>query len=300
MPISPEKLSNLNRESREAENKRSNLTVYLMRHGESEPDKSKPSRGLTEKGIQEVTENFNGIINQIIKDELPSFNDFDNPEERKKAALEAFAKVELHLADSKTDRTMEQAWLQKKILTELGIKPEDLYLSKATYEWAQKQGLIEKIPESAGPGIKKRVAGVGGLDRAPDFRRKIDSPEYKQKVGAQDGLIAWALTPDDEVPEGVENRSQMKERLHNDLDKVEHVSQKRLNDYPRRVVYMANSHASIATLAASSELKVPIEKLGEVDNAEGLRFDFYGPGKSHTTQPFGKNLEAKVADLKKE
>ena len=89
MSPSPEKLSSIEMESKEAERERPNLTVYLMRHGESEKDKTKSTRGLTEKGRAEVTENFNGIINQIIKDELPDFKDFDNPEQRKEAALKA-------------------------------------------------------------------------------------------------------------------------------------------------------------------------------------------------------------------
>jgi len=294
---SPEMPPNL--ESKEAEKEHPSLTVFLMRHGESEEDKSKPNRGLTEKGQQEVRENFNDIINQIITDELPNFKDFDDTEKRKTAAQETLAKVEMHLADSRTDRTMEQAWLERKILVELGLPPEELYLSKATYEWAQKKGELQAVPETAGPGIKKRLAGVQGLDKAPEFRKQLDSPEYQHRVGAQDTLIAWALTPEDQVPGGVEKRSQMEQRLHRDLAKVEHVAQsKKLAGRPKRPIYIANSHASIITLATASELNVPIEKLGEVPNAEGLRFDFYGEDKSHTSKPFGKNLEAKVAELK--
>lgn len=286
-------------ESKEVEKERPNLTVFLMRHGESETDKSKPNRGLTELGRVQVTENFNGIVNQLIKDELPKFNDFDDPEKRKQAAITALSKVELHLADSRTERTEEQAWLERQILTELGVKPEDLYLSKATYQYAQKKGEIDTIPATAGPGISKRVAGVGGMDKNPEFRKKIGGAEYKKAFGTDDELVAWALTPEDQVPAGVETRSQMENRLHRDLSKVERVAQSHLvANQTKRPVYIANSHASIITLATSSELDVPMEKLGEVDSAEGLRFDFYNEGTAHTATPFGKNLEAKVAELK--
>ncbi len=71
-------------ESKEAAHEQVNLTAYLMRHGESESDKTKDNRGLTEKGKQEVDTNFNEILDQIIQDELPDFNEMDNPDERKK------------------------------------------------------------------------------------------------------------------------------------------------------------------------------------------------------------------------
>ena len=301
MKESLEQPSIISAESKEAEKKYSNLTVYLMRHGESESDKTKPTRGLTEKGKAEVRENFNVLIDQIIHDELPGFKDFDDPEKRKQAALKALSRVELHLADSQTDRTMEQVMLERQIVTELGIKPEELYLSKPTYEWAQKQGMIDKVPEGAGPGIKKRLDGVRGLQDHTDFRKKLDSPEYQQQLGTQDSLIAWALTSEDKIPEGVENRSQMEKRLQSDLSKVERIANhEKLQNYPKRVIYVANSHASIITLGASSKLGIPMKELGEVENAEGLRFDFYGQEKPYSTEPFGEKLNKKLAQLKQE
>ncbi|MFC1687159.1 hypothetical protein ACFL0L_01095 [Patescibacteria group bacterium] len=297
-PTSPE--SRPQPEFKEAEKEYPNLTVFLMRHGESESDKTKSSRGLTEKGREQVTENFNGLIDQIIKDELPEFKDFDNPEERQKAAIEAIAKVEVHLADSGTDRTMEQAWQQRQMLIDLGIPAEHIFLSKATYKWAQEKGFMDSISEpQGGPGVKRRLAGVQGMDQAPAFRKLIDNPEYQQKVGAADEIGAWAKTPDDEVPEGVEKRGEMEARMESDLSTVQALTEKRLVRYPKRVVYVANSHASIITLAAAKELNLPIDKLGQVDNAEGIRMDFHGSGKQREVSPFGKNLTTKAAELKK-
>lgn len=197
---------------------------------------------------------------------------------------------------------MEQAWLERQMLLELGIDPKEIHLSRAAYAWAERNGKISAadIPENAGPGVAKRLSGVRGLDKNPAFRKKIGNPEYQAEVGAGDEIIAWALTPDDEVPEGVESKSRMEQRLQRDLGKVERVAAGRLDGRPKRVVYVANSHASILTLATSSELGLPMEQVGEVPNAEGLRFDFYGAGKAHSTRPFGKNLETKVAELQKE
>jgi len=163
-----------------------------------------------------------------------------------------------------------------------------------------KQCHIGTIPENAGLGAKRRLDGLRGIKDNPDFRKKLDSTKYQNKVGAQDTLIAWALTDEDHVPNGVETRQLMERRLQEDLGKVERVAQKRLKKYPKRVIYVANSHASIITLAASSKLDVPTEELVEVPNAEGVRFDFYGPDTNYTTKPFGANLTAKIESLKQQ
>ncbi len=288
-------------EFREAETEHPALTVFLMRHGESGKDKSSPTRGLTDKGREQVGENFNGLINQIIKDELPEFTDFDDPEKRQQAAQEALGKVEIHLADSETDRTMEQAWQEREILAKLGVPQERIFVSRAVQEWARKTGLLgPEAADQGGPGVKRRLVGVQGMDQAPEFRKLIDNPEYQAKVGASDEIGAWARTPDDEVPAGVEKHSEMESRMDSDLAKVQRVTEGRLAHHQQRVVYVANSHASIITLAAAKELGIPLEELGHVDNAEGLRMDFYGSGKKREVTPFGKNLEAKAASLKQQ
>lgn len=298
MPPSPEQSNAAAIESKETAHEQPNLTVYLMRHGESESDKTIKNRGLTEQGREEVTVNFNEIINQIVKDELPDFDAIDDPEERKQAVQKALQNVELHLTDSGTDRTSEQAWQERQMLIDLGADPEDIILPRSTYEWAVKQGHVKTMPENAGPGVPRRLEGVRGMQGKPEFRKKIDSKEYQKEVGAEDTLIAWALTDKDQIPKGVENKNQMEERLGKDLSIVNRAA-RILNNYDKRIVYIANSHASIITLAASSKLDVPMKELGEVPNAEGVRFDFYGPGTDYTTKPFGKNLTAKVESLKK-
>lgn len=287
----PEQLSP--REFKEVEKERANLTVYLMRHGESGKDKTDPKRGLTDKGRQEVRTNFAEIINQLIREEVPDFNKWDDPKAKQEALKKALGKVEIHLADSGTDRTLEQVWVEQEELEKMGVKPEDLFITKKAYQWKGRE-----IPQTAGPGVERRLKGVKGIEKHPEFRKKIGDLEYQKKLGISDELVAWALTPEDEIPEGVENRRQMEERMNTDLQRVSQIAQgHRLEDYPKRVVYVANSHASIITLAASSKFNVPMEKLDGVGNAEGMRFDFYGDGKQEY-RPFGPKLEEKLAGLK--
>ena len=284
-------------ESKETEKEIPNLTAYLIRHGESETDKTNANRGLTERGREQVAINFKEIIDQIIKDELPDFDNFQDENKYRTAVQKALAQVELHLTDSGTDRTAEQAWQERQMLIELGVDPDTITMPQSAYQWALENDKIETIPKNAGPGIKKRLAGVGGMSTNPDFRKQLDDQEYQQSVGAKDMLIAWALTDEDVIPEGVETQTQMKKRLNKSLSSVERVAGKKLDQHPKRVIYVANSHASIITLAASSEFDVPIEKLGEIDNAEGIRFDFYGEGTAHTSEPLGKHTKAKIASL---
>ena len=273
------------REEREGEKEKPALTVYLLRHGESNEDKTDPNRGLTENGQAQVREAFARVLDQILAEEDPDFADWENTEAKKEALRQALQGVEFHLYDSGTYRTLQQECLEKDMLDALGLT--DVYLTKAAYEWKGEQ------PSQAGPGIKKRLKGVGGLDKKPEFRKLIGDKNYQKKVGAPDELIAWALTPEDEVPAGVGTRKQMAERYKKDLAVVAKKAET-LSDYPKRVVAVANSHASIITLAAADQFDMPIEEFGEVENAEGLRFDFYGNGKDYEVKPFGPDTESKL------
>jgi len=198
-------------------------------------------------------------------------------------------KVEIHLRDSGTDRTIEQEWVEQEVLVGLGVDPKNINLPASAYKW---QG-TEK-PTTAGPGIGKRLKGIQGLetnDLTMGFRKKISDPDYQRSVGATDELLAWALTPEDQIPEAVETRQQMSKRKNQDLAKVERIASK-LGQRDKRIIYIANSHASIATLTAADELNVPLEQVGEVENAEGLRLDFYASGEKHGAQPIGEKIEA--------
>lgn len=294
MPKSPELITEIPKVEKEItpekEKEMPHLTVYLLRHGESGKDKTDPKRGLTDNGENQVKEAFSKILDQILAEENPDFEDWDNPEAKKEALSKALQNIEIHLRDSGTDRTFQQEWIEKEMLDDLGV--EEVYIPKAAYEWKE-----EVPPPTAGPGIKKRLRGVGGLSEQPEFRKLIDNPEYQKKVGATDALIAWALTPEDEIPKGVETRRQMVERYKKDLASVNRVAE-RLEKYPKRVVVVANSHASIITVAASAEFGIPMERLGEVENAEGIRMDFYGGDKAYKVQPVGEKIEKKVEDIK--
>lgn len=111
--------------------------------------------------------------------------------------------------------------------------------------------------------------------------------------------MAWALMPEDEVPPDVERRSEMIKRYQANIRTVDKVMSHAAEDLSERTVIIANSHASIITLAASSELKVPIEELDEVPEAQGIRFDYYAGEKDHTVRPLGKDIERRVVDIQR-
>lgn len=269
------------------------FTLYIMRHGQSNENKSDPNRGLTETGQTQVRESFTRLLDEVLAEEMPEFNDWDNAEAKKAAIARIAPKLEFHLRDSGTYRTIQQEWLEAKILNEMGIT--DFYLPKAAYDWKG-----EKPPEKAGPGIAKRLKGVQGLDKSPNFRKLIGDKEYQKKVGAIDEITAWALTPDEEIPSGVESRQQMVERYGGDLAKLQKITQsRRISQYPKRIIVVANSHASIITLSASEELNIPLTELGEIENAEGLRLNFYSGSKPYEVKPFGEKTETKAAQFAK-
>ncbi len=114
--------------------------------------------------------------------------------------------------------------------------------------------------------------------------------------------MAWAKTPEDEIPEEVEKRSAMEERYGKDIQLAEKVIDRKTKDYNKRVIVIANSHASIATIAAAKELNIPLDelmdKMGEVPEAEGLKYDFYQGEKDKEVKPFGKGIEVVVNELK--
>ena len=65
----------------------------------------------------------------------------------------------------------------------------------------------------------------------------------------------------------------------------------------RRIVVIANSHASNTSVTAAAELKKDFQNIGEIENAEGVKMDFYGDGSEHKATPFGTHIEAKINSL---
>lgn|SRR3989338_5656987 len=267
------------------------MTVFLLRHGESESDKSKANRGLTELGKDQVRESITTIVRDLVQEVSPDFNDWNN----KDTVTAALAGIEFHLRDSGTERTKQQVVLERDLLVEAGVPLENIILPKGIYENITP-------PQGAGPGIAKRLEGVRGMDHQPKYRAQLKSKTFQEYVGANSDIEAWALSDRDEVPTEVESRQEMETRYAHDIAIAER-GIRMLNTKDKRTITIANSHASIATLAAASELNVPLDKLmrqiGEVPGAQGLRYDFYGSkDKSHETKPFGKDVEAAMRELK--
>ncbi|MBU0612435.1 hypothetical protein KKB10_00310 [Patescibacteria group bacterium] len=284
-------------QDREREKELPKMTVFLLRHGESEKDKTNPNRGLTEKGVKQVTESINQILNSLLLESNPEFEEWEDEEVRTAAIRGAIRNVEFHLRDSGTTRTLEQVWLEYEILTQYGVPEEHIYLPKGAYEY------LEREPDKkAGPGIAKRLKGVKGMDQNPEYRMKIKDKAFQEALGASGDMMAWAVSPEEEVPSNVEKRSQMEARYDSDIATLDKVVAHKIKDYPKRVVAIANAHASIATVAAARESGVPLEeimkKIGEVPEAQGLRYDFYQGDTERTAKPFGPEIEKAIEELK--
>ncbi|MFA6272371.1 MAG: hypothetical protein WC693_04705 [Patescibacteria group bacterium] len=292
-PIAVDKIE----QGKEREGELPKMTVFLLRHGESNNDKTNPNRGLTNKGTEQVTESINQILNSLLLEGNPDFEAWDNEESRITAVQNAIQNVEFHLRDSGTARTLEQVWLEYEILKQYGVPEEHIYLPQSAFEYKDKEP-----DEKAGPGIAKRLKGVQGMDQNPAYRTKIKSKEYQERVGATGDMMAWAISPEEDVPDDVEKRSHMEERYASDIAKLDRVVTHKMEGYPKRVVAIANSHASIATIAAAKESGIPLEKLmgkiGEVPEAQGLRYDFYEGETEHTAKPFGPEMEQVITELR--
>lgn len=272
-------------EKKEKLKERPKMTLFLLRHGQSEEDKSKPNRGLTETGRDQVTETLGQLVNTIAQEENPQAANL----------AEALAGVRFHLRDSGTERTLEQVWLEHNLLVRAGVPEANINLPQSALKY-------KGMDRTGGPGVAKRLKGVQGLDQNPAFRKQIKSREFQAEVGASTDIEAWALAPEDKVPEGVETLTKIRQRYRQDVAKAEKLIPKMTERAPGRVVTIANSHASIATLAAASEMNIPLDqllkKIGEMPEAQGLRYDFYGGGKEKTVKPFGKDIESAIAEIR--
>lgn len=270
------------------------ISIFLIRHGESEKDKTKPNRGLTEKGVEQVNETFDRLIDSLVREQNPDFTQAYDPQTKKEMIQKTLADVEFRIYDSGTVRTLEQLWFEYNRLRELGVPEENIYLPKSALEYKN-----VSTGQKSGPGITKRLEGVRGLDKNPSFRKKLQDTNFQKSVGAKGDLMAWALMPEDEIPQDVEKRSEMIQRYKENIDSADKAMSRMAQNLSKRTVIIANSHSSIITLAASSELGIPIEKLDEVPEAQGIRYDYYSGKNEHTVKPLGKEMEKRVGNIGK-
>lgn len=256
------------------------ISIYLLRHGETGKDKTDPKRTLTENGVHQVEAATERIVDQLISDAHP---DSEVDDETKKEILES---IHFRLYDSGTTRTQEQISLERAKLLEMEVPEENIYLPQSYYDYVGEK-------RSSGPGIPKRLEGVIGMDESPGFREKIADPEYQRAVGASDEITSWALTPEEELPPGVESFQNVKSRVAASIEKLENVIPylARKNE---RIVIIANSHASNVTIASANILGIrDLRELGQAGNVEGVKMTFSKDG-SRKVEPFGENYESKV------
>ncbi|MBU2228834.1 hypothetical protein KJ810_00330, partial [Patescibacteria group bacterium] len=205
-------------QDREKEKELPKMTVFLLRHGESNKDKTNPNRGLTEKGESQVIDSINQILNGLLLEINPEFDQWEDEEVRVTAIQNAIQNVEFHLRDSGTTRTLEQVWLEYEILKRYGVTEENIYLPKSAFEYAKKDP-----NEKSGPGIAKRLKGVKGMDQNPEYRMKIKDKLFQESLGASGDMMAWAISPEEDIPNNIEKRSEMEARYDNDISKLDRV-----------------------------------------------------------------------------
>lgn len=277
------------------------FSIYLIRHGETSKDKSNPSRALTDKGEDEVREAVASVIKQLIREEKPDFDQFDDETACLKVFEEIAPRISFRLYDSGTARTLQQVAIEKHELGRDGVEPENIYIPESVRQFLKNNyDHVDVGDQSTGPGIQDRLEGVRGVDQdSTGFRQKIADPEYQKRLGADDEIIAWALSPEDEIPKDVENIDTMIRRVKENLQKVQNVAPRIAERIPegKRIVVLANSHASNVTVTSAAGLGKSIKELGGVGTGEGVRLDFFASGAEHTAAPFGEKIEAKIGSL---
>lgn len=211
------------------------VEVYLLRHAETSTDKSSPTRGLTEDGRQQVKDAMGKII----------------------AGITDHKTVNFRVYDSGTSRTREQSVLEVELLLHAGVPEENIYLSAR-----------------GGSGVDKRLS-VDGLEGNFEFRKQRESEEYLQKMGAKDGILAWALTDEADLPEGVENYGDIASRIQHTAEQMERIVPRMIDSSPERTtVIIANSHAPFVTAAAEQMLNGDKHEMTMARNAEGIKLAF--------------------------
>jgi len=244
------------------------LVVYLLRHGEATDNKTDANRELTDLGKKQVEEAIEKIINQ-----LQEAGSNGNNANQQKNLLET---TKFRIYDSGTPRTMEQAQIEKESLVQSGVPEKNIYILHPTYESDD----AELKKQKAGPGITSRIGTV--TESTPDFRKKLDDPEYQKSIGATDGVIAWMLTPDEEVPQGVNTYNKVKEYMDETKKILQRLAERIEKKGGDSVVVIANSHAPRVTVAISSAFNVDPRSMKMAGNAEGLCLKFNGNNKIDT------------------
>src|SRR3990167_1622946 len=233
---------------------RPTLTAYVLRHGETEKDKTKKDRGLTEKGEREILEAADRIIS-----ELDPQNDI------------------IQLLDSDTPRTKTCNQLIGQKLAEAGFKFFTLIRTdkagKPLETEINTSGDIvasRRFPKIRMPKISEADSAV---QRDSSQRKKYNIPN-----GVEDARMAiWyamgergKLSGDSETPQAVAER--MEDGIEQTKKKLPMLN--KLLKPGQRIVAIINANApQIDALITKKTGKSMLER-GEVKNAKGFRIDF--------------------------
>lgn len=229
------------------------LTVYVLRHGETEKDKTKKDRGLTEKGRKEILDAADKIISEL------------NPQTDI-----------IQLLDSDTPRTKTCNELIGQKLKEAGFKFFNLIKRDKSGKLLQDEvNTSEIIIESKkSPTVKmpKTSKTDSEAQRDPERKKRYNIPE-----DIKDARLAiwYAMGERDELTES-ETPKEVAERMEHGIEQAKReipMLQKLLKP-GQRIVTIINANAPPIDVLITKKTSKSVLERGGVKNAQGFKIDF--------------------------
>lgn len=252
MPSGVENQPDLSKEKNRAE--KPTLTAYVIRHGQTEKDKTKKARGLTEQGEREILEATDKIISEL------------NPETDI-----------IQLLDSDTPRTKACNEITGQRLAEAGFKFFTLIKMDKSGKPLQSEintsdTLVDsrRFPKIKMPKISETDSAI---ERDPNQRKKYNIPDSMQDARM---AIWYAMAERGENFQESETPQEVAERMEQGIERTKKdlPMLKKLLKPGQRIVVIINANApQIDSLITKRTGKNILER-GEVKNAEGFKIDF--------------------------
>lgn len=229
------------------------LTIYVLRHGETEKDKTKQDRGLTEKGRKEILDAAEKIIGEL------------NPQTDI-----------IQLLDSDTPRTKTCNELIGQKLKEAGFKFFNLIKRDKSGKLLQDEvNTSEIIIESKkSPTVKmpKTSKTDSEAQRDPERKKRYNIPE-----DIKDARLAiwYAMGERDELTES-ETPKEVAERMEHGIEQAKReipMLQKLLKP-EQRIVTIINANAPPIDALITKKTSKSVLERGGVKNAQGFKIDF--------------------------
>lgn len=231
------------------------LTVYILRHGETEEDKTKPNRGLTETGLKQLRESA-----QLIAEELDPTRDI------------------IQLYEAGTPRTKASNQIIAEILSQRGFKFfEPLRMDKGGH--VLEEGV--KTTTEINQGVYHRLKYPHQSES--DAKKYRDDAMIRERMTVpadikDTRLLAWyllsesgELDPESVGPEASAKRIQ--EGVNNTTKLIPRLAKQLGPD--QRIVTLININApQLDAFITSKTGRDALQRHGGVENAQGFKLDF--------------------------